>query len=119
MAQKFDMNEKQLAQVRPSVLTAVTLYELDGPAKAIAKQLMVCNASAGNETFSVYYDAAGLTFDDTTVILKDQPIKGKESLFFKNQWWPLDADNSGFGILVSVVDAIVCTLTGAELVEEE
>lgn len=112
MAQNFDLFEKPLAQLRPTTTGIETLYELTGQEFAVAKQLEICSVVAGNVTFSVYYDIDGTTFDDTNCILKDQVIRGKETIALDNKWWPLREPNSGFGVEISSADAVVFTLTG-------
>ncbi len=118
MAQKFDLNEKTLAQVRPSGTGLVTLYEMVDAEKAVAKQLEICNVGNGNETFSLHLDADGLVFDDTNALYKNHPIKRNETVSLDGKWWPIDIKNAGFGIQASTANVLVFTLTGFELEQE-
>ena len=115
MAQNFDMNEKPLAQLRPASTGIETFIELLGQELILVKQIIVCNISNGNRTFSIYYDIDGIAFDDTNIILKDFPLKGKETFILDEQWLPLNEPNSGFGVQSSVANEIVFTATGFDL----
>ncbi len=114
MAQNFDLFEKPLGQLRPDVITPVTIYQLQGIDFAIIKEVLITNLSGSNKTWSLYYDIDGTVFDPLSEVFNDQVIRGNVTLRIPGLWWPLNIANSGFGVKSSSIDTVLFTLLGVE-----
>lgn len=107
-----------LAQTRPSVTTAVTLYSNPASTTTIVKEIVVCNTDAGAALVSVYCDEDGSTYDDTNVLLKTFSVAAGTTILLSEKvgaFIALSLSTTTIGIKVDVVDKVVFTAFGAKI----
>jgi hypothetical protein len=67
---------RQLAQARPSGTSAVSLLSPSASEIFIVTQLVVANTSGSSANYSVYHDADGTTYDQTTALAYEVDMAG-------------------------------------------
>lgn len=106
-----------LAQVRPSVLTAVTLFEAL-QLRVEVTLILVCIDSDGpaSTTVSLYHDVNGTTFDDTNIIDRQTRTQlTQDSKMFQAQHPGSGiflAPGDSLGVAVGDIDDVVISVYG-------
>ena len=109
------MTHKQLGQLRPANTTAASLYSPGASTQAIIKNIVVCNQTANNETFRIFHDDNGTTYDETTALFFDVAIVANTTVSIDSA--VLMNDSTGnLAVRTSTASALTFTAYGAEIV---
>jgi hypothetical protein len=101
--------ESQLGQLRnASGGTAESLYSPGASTTGILKSITVCNQSGATDTYRIFLDDDGTTYDATTALFYDVSIDAGESHIL-NVYWPMN-DATG-NCAVSCATTAACTFT--------
>lgn len=98
---------EQLAQLKPSVTTAVTLFEADELRVEITLLVAVVIPGSGTIDIDVYHDDDGTTYDDSTLIASIQKADNADGLVFQ-------AQHPGSGIMVKPGGSIGVKISTAD-----
>ncbi len=104
---------KQLGQLRPSDTTAASIYNSAASTATRITWLVICNTTAAAVTYRMFHDTDGTTYDETTALLFNSPLKANETLFIDMAAWE-DTATGNFAVRTSVGNAITFTLYGME-----
>ena len=102
---------RQLAQSRPSGTSAVSLFKPGYDERIYVDTLVVVNTSGSSAACTVYHDADGTTYDETTTIVPGVTIQPNGYMLIEilaGIW--SNAEN--IGIKTSVSNALTFTLYG-------
>ena len=100
--------ESQLGQLRnASGGTAESLYSPAAPT-AIVKSIVVANQSGSADTYRIFLDDDGTTYDATTALFYDVAIAAGESHIL-NVYWPMAL--AAGNLAVSCATTAACTFT--------
>lgn len=110
----MNLQEKQLGQLRPANTTAASLYSPDANLTGIAKNLVVSNTTAIETTFRVFVDDDGTTYDETTALFFDVPLKGNTTVLI-DMYAAMNDPTGNFAVRTGTASALTFTLFGAEL----
>jgi hypothetical protein len=110
----MNLQEKQLGQLRPVNTTAASLYSPAANLTGIAKNLVVSNTTAILATFRVFVDDDGTTFDETTALFFDTPLKGNTTVLI-DMYAAMNDPAGNFAVRTDTASALTFTLFGAEL----
>ena len=102
------LQEKILAQVRPSVNTAVTAYTVPASTTTIISTIHICNTSSVDVTFRIFMDDTGSTYDETTALYYDVDIRSKETYKIQTH---IGMHQAGGTLGIAVSQASTCTFT--------
>lgn len=106
--------EKQLGQARENSTNAVSVYSPPVSTNTIIKCITLCNTTSGNETFSLYMDDDGTTYNESTAKYFDFPLTAKDTLVI-NTYWAMNNSSGNLAYKVSAANAITITVDGAEI----
>lgn len=104
--------QRQLAQVRPSGTSAVSLFSVPYFGQLNADVLHVCNVSAAPVNISIFHDVDGTTWDQTTALLYTYVLQVGGAI-------QIDAPLGDYqflgsvGVQVSIANAATFTLYGS------
>jgi len=104
---------KQLGQLRPADTNAASLYSPPASTAARLTQLFVCNQTAGGETFRVFCDDDGTTYDQTTALYYDVAIAANVTSKIDLALYMNDASGN-LAIRSSTASALTFTMFGIE-----
>lgn len=104
--------EKILGQSQPGV-TPTTLYSVPASTVGIIKTILICNTGASDQTYQIFVDNDGSTYDATTAIHYDVPIAAKETRHL-DLFIPFSTAGGTLGVQASSTD-VTFTVTGAEI----
>ena len=82
---------RQLAQLRPSGTSAVSLFSPDNQYFYTVDLILATNNSGSSVDVTIYHDSDGTTYDDTTCILATTTLSAGDTLDFS----PGDGDYKG------------------------
>lgn len=106
----------QLAQVRPSGTTAVTLFQSDELITELTLLIaQVREGEAGTPDIVIYHDDDGTTYDDNSVIYVAQPTRYNSPIPFQAQHpgsGILLAPGGSIGVKTSIANAVNFSLYG-------
>lgn len=103
---------RQLAQGRPSVTTAASLYTPGDGVQAVVKRVVICNTSASNAAFDIFHDDNGTTYDATTQLYYNQTVTAGLTWVLEDE---LYVDSSGnIAVASDTTLALTFTLYGDE-----
>lgn len=112
---------RQLAQLEPSVTTAVSLFSPSGHYEYSVDLILAANTSGAKVDVTIYHDVTGSTFDDTTTVLSTQTLNSGETLDFT----PGDGfglsdyrQDGNVGVKTSVANAVTFTAYGTVFGEQ-
>lgn len=109
------IQEKQLGQVRNTTGgTAESLYSPGSGVTAIIKQIAVCNQTGSADTFSIYVDDDGTTYDEETALFKDVAIGANDTVLI-NCWVAMDNASGNIAVEAATTDAVTFTAFGIEI----
>lgn len=104
-----------LAQVRPSVITAVTLYQPGASVRAGTRRLYVANTDTSNAAvITIYAHKTGTTYDTTTMIVPDTTLSAGGGVTWQFDVPLLNSEGGSIGVKTDLVDKVVFTLIGVE-----
>lgn len=106
--------EKQLSQSRPAGTIAVSIYSPGASTTAIIKNITVCNTTNTQAKFRVFIDDSGTTYDESTAIFWDSPIKGNTTVSITS-FWAMNNSSGNFAVRTDTANALTFTISGAEI----
>lgn len=103
----------QLGQIRPANTSATSLYTLGAKKQIWGTLLTVCNTTASATTWSVFHDADGTTYDQTTALVYQAAIPANTTYewIFEN-YIPLIITGGSIGVQSGTASALTFTLNG-------
>jgi hypothetical protein len=109
------IQESQLGQQRPGTGgTAVSLYSPAASTTGIVKSVVVCNTSGSATTYRIYLDDNGTTYDQTTALFYDVPIRADDTHIL-SIYWPMDDSSGNLAVESADASALTFTAFGAEI----
>jgi len=107
--------ESQLGQLRNAVGgTAESIYSPAASTTAIVKSIVVCNQSGTADTYRIFLDDDGTTYDATTALFYDVAIDAGESHIL-NVYWPMPTDAGNLAVSCATTNACTFTAFGLEI----
>lgn len=106
--------EKQLGQHRINSTTATSIYSPGASTTAIIKAIVVCNQTTGAETFRLFLDDNGTTYDQTTALFYDTAIAANTTVLI-DSYWPMNDANGNLATRTSTANALTFTVFGVEI----
>lgn len=106
--------EKQIAQIRPTVTTPIQAYSPAVGVTGIIKFFTVANTSNGARRFSIYLDDDGTTFDEDTALFFEISL-ARQSTFLLSVWWPMNNPVGNLAVQTSAANDLTFTFHGAEV----
>ncbi len=110
----MDLQEKQLGQLRPADTIAASLYSPSTNITGIIKNLVVCNTTAIADTFRVFLDDDGTTYDQSTALFYDAPIAANTTVLV-DMYSPMSNSAGNLAVRSGTASALTFTLSGAEI----
>jgi hypothetical protein len=109
-------NGKQLAQVRPTDTNALVAVSKALKRKVVIMSIIVCNTTASAESFSIYLDNDGTTYDATTALFVSTPIAPYTTYVIEFETGlPMAVGTTGkLAVKSSTGSAITYTVNGVE-----
>lgn len=104
--------QRQLAQVRPSGTSAVSLYSVPYFGQFNAEVVNICNVSAAAVDVSLFHDVDGTTWDQTTALIYTHTLQVGDVLQIDAPLGDYQFGGS-LGCQVSVANAATFTLYGS------
>ena len=110
----FLFNGKQLAQLRPSNTTAVSIYSPATHYVAKITKIIVCNTSGANRKFRIFHDINGTTYDETTALEWDELVLTDSSVHVEDIIWMIGADGGNIAVRKNSGSGLTFTVYGNE-----
>lgn len=107
------ITHKQFGQSRPADTAAASIYSPADGITATVTRISVCNTSSSDATFSVYIDADGTTYDQTTALYYQVPLAAKQTAVL-TEFLPISSSSGNLAVQSSVASALTFTVNGAE-----
>lgn len=107
----------QLAQTRPAGTAAVSAIAKSKKRKLLLTTIVVANTTGSSANYSIYLDADGTTYDQTTALFYSVALSGNNTdvIEFLNGM-PFDPTGAGnLAIQASVGSALTFTVSGVEV----
>lgn len=108
------IQEKQLAQTRPSGTTAASAYSPGRAVTTIIRTIYICNTGSSTADFSLYLDDDGTTYDGTTALYSGVSVNPGQTVEI-NTYIPMNNEDGNFAVQASVADTLVFSIMGAEI----
>lgn len=106
--------ETQLAQGEiANSATSIFSPSVEGTTYII-KQIVICNHEASADTFGLWLDEDGTTYDDTNVLFEDIPIAANSSIIL-DLFWPMRNRSGNLAAKAATVSTLTITVFGAEV----
>ena len=109
------LQEKQLGQHRINSTTATSLYSPGASTTTIIKSIVVCNQSSSADTFRLFIDDDGTTYDQTTSLFYDVSISANTTIQI-DTFWPMNDATGNLATQNGTANAITFTAFGVEIV---
>lgn len=106
--------EKQLGQHRINSTNATSLYSPGASTTAIVKSIIVCNQSGAADTFRLFLDDGGTTYDQTTALYYDVAIAAGTTIQI-DTYWPMNDSSGNLATQNGTANAITFTAFGVEI----
>lgn len=84
---------RQLGQSRPSDTNAASILNNERP--WAVNLIMVCSSTANDTTFSIYHDADGTTYDESTALYFNAPIRSNDVAYLELPTPITNVDSTG------------------------
>lgn len=108
-------NSTLLAQSRPSGTSAVSAYAPLARIKALITQIVVCNTTGGSVNLSIYLDADGTTYDQTTALYYTVALAANSTLLIPfTNGLPI-ANPGNLAVQTSSANALTFSIIGLEI----
>ena len=104
---------KQLAQARENSTNAVSIYSPAANTEIIIKTIMIANTTATNETFRLFMDDDGTTYDKSTSLAYDLTVEANSTVQFDGEY-TMNNQAGNFAYRSSTANALTITLFGME-----
>ncbi len=105
--------EKQLAQGRLTT-TATSLYSPAASTTGIIKNITITNTGTSEQTFTLYVDDSGTTYDEGTTIAWEIPIKVGRCMQIQC-FIPMNDSTGNIAAKSDGTNVVTVTLFGAEV----
>lgn len=105
---------KQLAQSRPGVTSAASIYSPGASTETTIKAIVICNTTASSAAFSIYIDDNGTTYDQTTALFYSSSIGANETVFV-DTFLCMNDSTGNFAVQTDTASALTFTVFGAEI----
>jgi len=106
--------EKQLGQHRINGTAATSLYSPGAGVTAIIKSIVVCNQSGSADTFQLFLDDDGTTYDATTALYFNVVIAADATVQI-DTFWPMNNSAGNLATQNATANAITFTAFGVEI----
>ena len=106
-------NLKQLGQLRPSEITAVSLYS-PPVGDNVVHSIIVCNTSDSEATYSIFVDDNGEVYNETTAIFWEAALPANTSDVLEVKICMNDETGS-LGVKTGSINALTFTAFGEEI----
>lgn len=106
--------EKQFGQLRPANTTAVSIYSPGANITGIVKNIVIANTTATAETFRIFLDDNGATYDQTTSLFYDVAIDANSTIQL-DVFYPMNDSTGNLAIRTSTASALTFTVFGSEV----
>lgn len=106
--------EKQLGQHRINSTTATSLYSPGASTTAVIKSVVICNQTSSADTFRLFVDDDGTTYDQTTSLYYDTDIAANTTIQI-DTYWPMNDANGNLATQNATANAITFTAFGVEI----
>ena len=100
-----------LAQVRPSGTSATTGYTKPSKKTVTITHIVISNTTGSAVTVSLYYDADGSTYDETTSILFGQTIAANDTWIIDIPW-TMEVASGTVGVRTGTGSALTFSIFG-------
>ncbi len=107
------LQEKQLAQARPSGTSAVSIYSPGSGVTAIIRNITVSNTTANQVTFRIFHDDDGTTYDQSTALFYDVTI-ARYSTTQITAFMSMNNSSGNLAVQSGTANALTFTVYGAE-----
>lgn len=91
--------------------SAVSAYSPESGETAIIKQITVCNHESTNQTFGIWVDVDGSTYDDNSVRFEDTPLPANTTVSI-DTYWIIDSASGNIAIKADADNKITISATG-------
>lgn len=111
--------DKQLAQKRENSTNAVSIYSLpDADTHAVLTSIEICNTTSGGETYRIFLDDDGTTYDESTALFFDVTIGANTTVQIDCgvDGWGMSNSSGNLAYRSSAANAITVTVFGREVV---
>ena len=108
------LQEKQLGQHRVNSATATSVYSPGASTTAIIKSVVVCNQTGAADTFRLFLDDDGTTYDQTTALYYDVAIAANTTIQI-DMYWPMNDATGNLATRNATANALTFTVFGAEV----
>lgn len=106
--------EKLLGQARPGSTTAATLYSRPASTTVIIKTIVVANTTAAPETFRIFHDDDGTTYDQSNALFYDVAIAANTTTQV-DIFMAMATASGTIGVRTSTASALTFTAYGVEI----
>jgi hypothetical protein len=106
--------EKQLGQSRINGTTATSVYSPAVGVTAIIKTIYIANQSGSADTYRLFVDDDGTTYDQTTALFYDIVIEADETLQI-DTFIAMNDPSGNVAFQNGTANALTITLFGAEI----
>lgn len=113
-------------QSRPSGTSPVTLVDNANAPKPLVDrrlerlqsftitQIFICNTTSAPASYRLFFDADGVTYDETTALLWDIDVPAGKADLIETEI-ALNSENASIGVRSSVADALTFTAFGRKV----
>ena len=108
------LQEKQLGQHRINSTTATSLYSPGASTTAIVKSVVICNQTGSADTFRLFVDDDGTTYDQTTALYYDVSITANTTIQI-DTYWPMNDADGNLATQNATANALTFTAFGVEI----
>ena len=102
-----------LGQSRPSDTTAASIYSPPVNAAAKITRIVVCNTAATSQTFRIFLDHDGTTYDENTALFWDIVTPTDTTVEIEGDWFMTD-DSGNLAVRSDLASAFTFTVFGME-----
>ena len=106
---------KQLGQAREASTNAVSVYSPPVDNTSKVKSIFVCNTSTEDANFTIYVDADGTTYDESTALFWQVSLDPGQTVTIGNLEIDMSLSTGNLAYKTSVASAITITLFGEEI----
>ena len=106
------IQEQILGQVRNTAGgTAESIYSPGAGETGVIRTIFVCNQTSGADTFSIYLDNDGTTYDEETALYHDVAIAANTTLVLA-VYLPMNNAAGNLAVEAATTDAVTFTVAG-------
>ncbi len=102
---------KQLGQVRPPSTTAVSIFSPETNISVSLDNIVICNTTGTDDTYSIFADNDGATFDESTALAFGISIVANTTVVFELQM-AIGLASGNLGVQSGTANALTFTVHG-------